>query len=164
MDEGDEAVWRQAGERVFADVHATTGLRWNWRVSVHEDEPDWGLLEDQPWDEEDVGDGMWVKVKYRAEIHPPGWKPPRRPLAEPQLWFETDRGSTLLPEGLTVEQATSHLADYVQELVIEDTWTAWPRCPHHDHPLDVGGPWAVSWVCSRSGDVVAEIGSLAQVG
>ena len=65
----------------------------------------------------------------------------------------------------------ARVADAVQEWVIEDYWATpfsnWPPCPEHPttHPLEVRADESkVSWVCPKSGNLVAEVGSLRPAG
>lgn len=61
-----------------------------------------------------------------------------------------------------VEPATVHLADLVQDDVLQALWgDVWPRCAGHPHPArpaKVDG--RAVWTCPRTGEVLCLIGEL----
>lgn len=143
-----QAIWHSAAQRVFDDVVATTPIRWEWRIAVHEDEV---VFPDMP----DGVMGIW------ASTHPAGWAPDRRALALPQLWLEAGNWAVSLPEPDGATGAVVHVADKVQDEVMEELCTTWPTCPGHGHPLEIGVSEGVpTWVCPVGGAVRAEIGAL----
>jgi hypothetical protein len=144
-----QAVWEEAAALVFHDVEATTSLRWTWRITVHDDE------EAFP----DLPEG--VSGVFFAEVRPADWEPPRRKLALPELWLETDSFGIRLPEPDGSADAVAHVADRVQDEVMEEIVTTWPPCPGHQHPLAVGGDDTLAlWVCPGEGALSVPIGSL----
>jgi hypothetical protein len=145
------ALWQEAAHVVLADVTAATPLRWNWRVTVAEDE------EDRP----DLPFQAGALTSVRVELHELGWRPPRRPLPTPELWFESDGPWVLLSASVTtMVEAVAFLADAIQDAVIGALHAAWPPCSEHEHPLALGGPDGGSWLCPTSGTVVAPVGQL----
>ncbi|MGN6473128.1 MAG: hypothetical protein ACTHK4_05705 [Mycobacteriales bacterium] len=146
------ALWEQAAERVFRDVEATTATRWEWELVLHEDEPDWPRR-----DPDDERQGVFVTA-ISSEMPE---EPPRRPLLLPDLWLHDARGARVyLGEAADLDQAVNRLAGEVQELIIEELWRAWPRCPEHEHPLELDGPPATTWTCPTTGQAIAEVGEL----
>ncbi len=142
------AIWERAAQRVFDDVVATTPIRWKWRVSVHEDEI---VFPDIP----DGVTGIW------ASTQPAGWAPDRRTLALPELWLEAGNRAISLPEPDGETDAVVHVADKVQDEVMEELCTTWPTCRGHGHPLAIDAPGDVaSWVCPDGGGFLVEIGAL----
>jgi hypothetical protein len=94
----------------------------------------------------------------------PDWRPDSEPSV--QAWL----GGVGLhaPKLAKGTEALARLTNEAAAVVAEALWTAgeptnWPPCPHHPgtHPLkaEVRGGLAV-WVCPRSGDEVAAVGSL----
>lgn len=106
------ALWNQAAAVVFADVEATTGIRWTWRVTLHEDEEDWSALHRDAHE----GGVHWASV---VQV-PPGWQPSRRPLLLPQLWLEADKDATTLHVGSDLFDAIGFVAGCVQDWVVDD--------------------------------------------
>jgi hypothetical protein len=148
------ALWHQAAEVVFADVEATTDIRWTWQVTLHEEEEDWSSL---PTEIHEPGVN-WISVVQ----HPPGWEPPRRALLLPQLWLEADKGATTLGVGYDLNDAIGFVAGCVQDWVMDDIWSAWPKCPRHEHPADLGNLHArPTWVCPADDQLIAQVGNLA---
>lgn len=144
-----QALWIDAAERVFRDVAATTRIRWNWRIAVHEDEL---VFPEAP-------DGV---VGFWASEVPAGWTPDRRQLALPQLWLEADDWATSLPEPEGLVDAIAHVADQVQEAVMEELCTTWPSCPGHGHPLEIEARGdVVHWACPQGSGFAVEIGALS---
>ena len=63
------------------------------------------------------------------------------------------------PDGLT--DATVHIADKVQDEVMEELCTTWPSCPGHGPPLSIDDSEGVaSWVCPAGPGVRIEVGTL----
>jgi hypothetical protein len=87
------------------------------------------------------------------------------------LWMLSGRSSRtglLAPRDMAAPELLVHVADQVQEFVLEELGrlglpATWPECPEHpgSHPLTPtlgsGGP---HWVCPKSGDIVSAIGEL----
>ena len=84
------------------------------------------------------------------------------------LWMlsgRTARTGLLVPLDLAEPERLVHVADQVQEFVLEELGrlglpATWPECPEHpgSHPLTPRlGP---CWVCPKSGDAIAAIGEL----
>ncbi len=145
------ALWSDAAERVFRDVAATTRIRWSWRIAVHEDE---SVFPDVP----DGVVGIWA-----SEV-PAGWTPDRRQLALPELWIEADDWARSLPEPDGPVDAIAHVADLVQEEVMEELCTTWPSCPGHGHPLGIEASGdVVHWACPKGSGFAVEIGALSSV-
>lgn len=144
-----QAIWERAAQRVFDDVVATTPIRWTWRISVHQDEI---LFPDIP----DGVMGIW------ASTYPAGRAPDRRALALPELWLDAEGWAISLPQPHGDTDAIVHVADKVQDEVMEELCTTWPTCRGHGHPLAIDASSDVaSWVCPYGGGIVAEIGSLS---
>jgi hypothetical protein len=147
------ALWAQAAAVVFADVEATTDIRWTWRVTLHEDEEDLSGLRG---------------AVHQSGVHavsvtqvPPGWKPARRPLLLPELWLEADSDATTLGVGADLNEAIGFAAGCVQDWVMDEIGRAWPKCPRHQHPADLGNLRArPTWVCSLDGQLIADVGKL----
>ncbi|WP_432941782.1 hypothetical protein ACQPXM_34315 [Kribbella sp. CA-253562] len=92
------------------------------------------------------------------------------PLYE-SVWLLSGRRARtglLAPRFLAADERVVHVADQVQEFVLEELGrlgmpATWPECPEHpeSHPLEVrladGGP---SWVCPKAERTVARIGQL----
>jgi hypothetical protein len=143
-----QRFWEGIARRVFADVEATTDLRLPWQITVHEDEWD---LRGMP-----AGDGMWLR---------PGTDPlPRRPLAFPQVWLETPHTGRGLYATTHEDEALRHLADLVQEDVIDELHGAWPPCPRHAHPLEVASDDAgrAVWRCRTTPSLSVAVGALGR--
>lgn len=143
------AIWESAAQRVFDDVAATTPIRWTWRIPVHEHET---VFPDLP-----LGvAGIW------ASSRPAGWTPDQRTLALPQLWLEADNWAISLPEPDGETDAIVHVADKVQDEVMEELCTTWPTCRGHGHPLviDLNGD-VPRWVCRDDAGVFVEIDALS---
>lgn len=77
------------------------------------------------------------------------------------IWLDND-----LPPG----EALAHIAEQVQEMMVEELWAAgrstnFPVCPEHpdSHPLKAtmlgDNPW---WVCPVTSNAVTRIGDLAR--
>jgi len=146
---GLQALWHEAAERVFRDVFATTPIRWDWRISVHEEED---VFPDIP----SGVTGIW------ASVRPSSWVPDRRQLALPELWLEAGGWATGLPEPDDLIDAIVHVTDKVQDEVMEELCTTWPDCPGHGHPLHMDASDGVAtWVCPAGSGVRIEIGSLS---
>jgi hypothetical protein len=87
------------------------------------------------------------------------------------LWMLSGRRSRtglLAPRDIAAPELLVHIADQVQEFVLEELGrlglpATWPECPEHpgSHPLTPtlasAGP---HWVCPKSGDLVSAIGEL----
>lgn len=145
-------LWHDAAERVLRDVAATTQIRWNWCISVHEDE------ERFP----EVPGGV---TGMQIAVHPNSWAPDRRQLPFPQLWLEcAGNWAIALPAPDGLADAIVHVADKVREEVMEELCTTWPPCPGHGHPLEIDASrGSVTWVCPSRADVGVEIGSLTSL-
>lgn len=126
--------WEGVARRVFRGVEATTDLVPTWRVVVHEDETVW-----------------------------PG-RPltGRRPLAFPEVWLETPHVHRHLPDLADEDEAIGHLADELQDDIIEKIRGAWPQCPRHPHPLGVTytDDDRPVWQCPTSRDISISVGGL----
>jgi hypothetical protein len=75
-------------------------------------------------------------------------------------------GVNVNPTALEFERV-AHVADQVQEWVIEELWghapTNWPRCPTHPnrHPLQASTPDGMAaWMCPSDDMPIAPIGGL----
>lgn len=135
------ALWRQAAAAVFADVEATTDIRWKWRVTLHEDEVDW-----LPRRHRSHGSGTYA-------------------LQVPELWLEAHGNGTSLGIGYDLNQAVEFVAERVQDWVIDETWHAWPQCPRHQHPAALGNHGTTPiWVCPSDHQLIAEVGELGSAG
>jgi hypothetical protein len=147
------ALWRQAAAVVFADVEATTDIRWTWQVTLHEDEEDWSPRRRESHEPGAQG----IRITWR----PTYWEPPRRPLLVPELWLEAHGNGTLLGVGYDLNEAVEFVAERVQDWIIDDTRHAWPECPRHQHPADLGNHGATpTWVCPLDNQLIAEVGKL----
>lgn len=146
-------LWRRATAVVFADVEATTDIRWAWKVTVHEDEDDWSNF---PGEDQEQGlHGLSVTQR------PSGWEPPRRSLLLPELWLEADKDATTLGVGYDLNEAIGFVAGCVQDWVMDDIQRAWPQCPRHHHPADLHNlDAAPAWVCPADGQLIADVGRL----
>jgi hypothetical protein len=155
-----QEVWEQAAERVFADLDPSIIGGQDWRIVVEEDEldrPRW-LIDDD------------YQGSYSAHVrYPAGWKrtePVRRPLLLPHLALKTGTSGTNLLQGISregavdIDDAVAHLAEWLQEEIIDDTSAAWPKCPDHEHPLTLAGPQCTTWTCPATDRAVAEVGHL----
>ena len=68
-------------------------------------------------------------------------------------WFDVMSGE---PAGYRIAE----LANRFQDLVIDSTWVARPRCPEHPHPMVLRTEdWVVRWTCPKSSSIRCEIGS-----
>jgi len=135
------ALWRQAAAAVFADVQATTDIRWKWRVTLHEDEVDW--------------------LPRRHRSHGSG----TYGLHVPELWLEAHGNGTSLGKGFDLNQAVEFVAERVQDWIIDETWHAWPQCPRHQHPAALGSHGTTPiWVCPLDHQLIAEVGNLGRAG
>jgi hypothetical protein len=153
-------IWERAAAVVFADVDPTMSGYQHWRIELVEDERYWPRAHHE---------GDDVEVSHRSShtmyFTPPGWEAPeptRRPLLLPHLALHIDSNSTNLFVGspkrpLTTEAAIETIAEWLQDAIIEDTRHAWPRCPRHEHPLDLDG---TTWTCPTDDAPVAEVGHL----
>jgi hypothetical protein len=151
------ALWRQAAEVVFADVEATTDIRWKWRVTLHEDEEEWA-----PRRHPSHGSGAHGS---RIVLRPTYWEPPRRPLLVPELWLEAHGNGTSLGVGYDLNQAIEFVAERVQDWIIDDTRHAWPQCPRHEHPAALRSEGTTpTWVCPADDQLIAEVGKLGGAG
>ena len=141
--------WESVAARVLRDVETTTGLDLGWRVTVHEDEEEWSA----PGPER-VG-GVFVDGSPPVR--------PRRPLPFPEVWLETALTGRGLPSMQDEEEAACHLADAVQDDVIEELHGAWLPCPRHPHPLraDVTDSGVAVWVCPELPELSVPVGSLS---
>lgn len=151
-------LWEEAARRVFRDVEATTDLQLPWKIEVHEDEPDWSAIHQRFVG----GGGIGGVVGGILPMDMPMPELPRRPLNFPQIWLEIGGHGRSLPAVNNEADATAHLADVVQEDVIEEVHGAWPPCPRHAHPLEVhyadaGRPM---WSCPTTPDITVPIGEL----
>jgi hypothetical protein len=150
------ALWRKAAEVVFADVEATTDIRWAWQVTLHEDEEDWSAFHHEVHE-------PGVHVLSVVEL-PRDWKPSRKRLPFPQLWLEADKDATTLDVRADMNDAIGFVAERVQDWVIDDIGRAWPECPKHPHPADLGNLGdRPTWACPRDGQFIAEVGKLGSV-
>lgn len=140
--------WESVAARVLRDVETTTGLDLGWRVTVHEDEEEWSAP------------GPVAVGGVVVDGSPP--VRPRRPLPFPEVWLETAHSGRGLPPMEDGEEAACHLADAVQDDVIEGLHGAWPPCPRHPHPLraDVTGSGVAVWVCPQLPELSVPVGSL----
>jgi hypothetical protein len=70
--------------------------------------------------------------------------------------------SSWLPEMTDEAPALSRLADLVQDYVIDELYAAWPQCPRHPHPLEVGYTelGRPIWRCPKDSSPHAEVGML----
>jgi hypothetical protein len=99
--------------------------------------------------------GIW------ATAQPAVWPPDRRELALPELWLEAGNWAISLPEPDDVTDAVAHVADKVQDEVMEELCTTWPTCRGHQHPLTVEALGDLArWVCPDGGGNGVEIGGL----
>ena len=63
----------------------------------------------------------------------------------------------------TISGILAHVADRLQDEIVDSLRIAWPRCPDHAHPLKAEERERVAiWVCPESGRRVADIGHLKQ--
>jgi hypothetical protein len=158
--------WTRAADRVFADVVATAGDGWWWRVEVHEDEEVWP-------DRLPVLDGAYGSTAVFAVLgtgEPPPL--PRRPLAFPEVWLHagdpdlTQSATSLHESDDDAEEDTAHVASVVQDWVVDAVHGAWPACPGHGHPAapTLDDARTAVWVCPGDEHVVALIGSLGTAG
>lgn len=151
------ALWRQAAAAVFADVEATTDLRWKWRVTLHEDEVDWLRRRHRSHGSRAYGSHVIRR--------PTDWQPPRRPLQVPELWLEAQGNGTSLGIGFDLNEAVEFVAERVQDWIIDETWHAWPQCPRHQHPAALGSQGTTpTWVCPLDDQLIAEVGKLGSAG
>ena len=148
-----QQFWEGVARRVFRDVEATTDLVPTWEVVVHEDETVWPGL---PY----PGTGGVAWLNPDGDTH----ELPRRPLDFPEVWLETPHTHRQLPDLTDEDEAISHLADELQDDVIEEVHGAWPQCPRHPHPLSVGDTddGRPAWVCPDAPDVTVPIGELGR--
>ncbi|MFC0623138.1 hypothetical protein [Kribbella deserti] len=80
----------------------------------------------------------------------------------------TARTGLLAPIEMAPPDRIVHIADQVQEFVLEELGrlglpATWPECPEHpdSHPLTpTQSPGRPSWVCPKSGHTIAAIGQL----
>lgn len=148
------ALWRRATEVVFADVEATTDIRWTWTVTVHEDEEDWS---DFPGEVHQQGLDRLSTTDAASR-----WKPGRRALLLPELWLEADKDATTLGVGYDLNEAIGFVAGCVQDWVMDDIRRAWPKCPRHEHPADLGNSDAPpTWICPADEQPIAVVGALS---
>lgn len=105
----------------------------------------------------DIRDKVWTRQSH---------------IASAMMWSRTG-GGTGVQVDLTASEPdrVAHVADQVQEWVIEELWghapTNWPVCPGHPatHPLSAGTAGDVAaWVCPHDGTRVAAIGALPATG
>jgi hypothetical protein len=151
---GALALWQQAAALVFADVEATTDIRWTWHVTLHEDDEDWSAIQ------RGVVHEQGLHQLSVAEF-PPGWTPPRRTLLLPELWLEADRDATSLSVEDDLNEAIGFAASCVQDWVMDDIQRAWPTCPRHQHPAELGNLRAApTWVCPLDDQLIADVGKL----
>ncbi len=151
------ALWRQAAAVVFADVEATTDIRWRWHVTLHGDELDWSPRRHRSHESGAYGS--------RVIVRPADWKPPRRPQQIPELWLEAHGNGTSLGVGYDLHQAVEFVAERVQDWIIDEQWHAWPQCPRHEHPAALGSQGtSPTWVCPLDRQVIAEVGKLGDAG
>ncbi|MEV6282169.1 hypothetical protein [Kribbella sp. NPDC051770] len=79
------------------------------------------------------------------------------------------RTGLLAPREMSGAELVQHVADQVQEFVVEELWlagrsTSWPECEEHPgtHPLEAQlVEDAAVWVCPKSGHTVADVGELS---
>jgi hypothetical protein len=59
----------------------------------------------------------------------------------------------------SAEYRVERMADVFQDLVIDSTWVARPRCPQHPHPMNPRSDGSVmQWACPKSGKIRCDIG------
>lgn len=88
---------------------------------------------------------------------------------ELHYWYQSEGGSShgaSLGRDDDEESATVRLADLIQDDALEDLWgPTWPTCPGHSHPARPSlHDGRATWVCPRSRQALAIIGTLARVG
>lgn len=86
--------------------------------------------------------------------------------SELQYWYKSEGGGShgsSLGLNEDEESATVRLADLIQDDALDDLWgLAWPSCPGHSHPAQPAlHDGRATWVCPRSGEALAIIGTLA---
>jgi hypothetical protein len=139
-DEQQEAarlLWQAAADLVRADLEATTDLRWPLLI-----------------DDELGGDDLNFNHGSSGVLLPQ--LPPDAELAAAIARGDVAAGATI--GGLL----GSHLADMVNEDVMEKLERPWPDCNVHHRPLDPTplGP-SGTWQCSKDPRHAAPIGGLA---
>ena len=71
------------------------------------------------------------------------------------------RYATTTVAGLTQQDVTVEVAEFLQEEVIRDLQRTWPECPEHRAGLRASrDSERAAWTCRRGGHVVAAVGEL----
>ncbi|RBY79404.1 hypothetical protein DQ239_07235 [Blastococcus sp. TF02-09] len=83
-------------------------------------------------------------------------------LAFPQMWLETPHSHRELPNLTDEDEAIVHLAEEVQDDIIEEVHGAWPPCPRHAHPLSLGDTddGRPAWTCPDAPELSVPVGEL----
>ncbi len=160
MNEVDPEVvrrWQECADLVAADVARTTDLTGAWRVEVRDDED--ALSADLR-----AGTRHARGPAYRSHLRITFGAPrerPRVPLLRPEIWLVAGGVAEILlsPDVVEIADGVREIAAKVQHEVIDELWTAWPVCPGHAHPAEVGGS---EWMCPTSRSPIAEIGRLSR--
>jgi len=78
------------------------------------------------------------------------------------LWLKWALDGTALPDTADdVETAVAHVAEQVQDWLVEELWTAWPGCPGHGHPREVDVSRGIAvWACPTDATRHTPIGRL----
>lgn len=148
----EQAVWQAAADLVYADVAATTSLRWKWKISKVDEVEATVQVDTEP---------MSI-TGAQLQVRDIGSTPPTQRLPAPELRFETEISYVRLQEKvLDLADAVEFLANAIQDMVIDQLQTAWPKCPGHTHPMTLGGRRRTSWACPDTGKVIADVGQLA---
>jgi hypothetical protein len=167
--EAAQPLWQAAIAPVLRDVRSTTSVPFDCRATVREDEVVWP--DPFPVGAHSVGMtgvvGGVLGVEHRADDDP-AWQPTTRPLDFPELQLEIGTAGTWTTYGVRlvddVDEAVLDVADFVQDLVIEELLVAWPACARHSHPLAPGSTGAGPvWRCPDDAGVSVPIGRLAEL-
>ncbi len=134
------AFWQAAADLIPADLEATTELRWPLLV-----EPMSSWTDEIP-----------LAFNYGTTGNGLSWLPNESWLADAVAAGEIAAAATVV--GL----ASAHLAEMVNEDVMEALERPWPECNSHHRPMDPTplGPTG-TWQCSKDPRHGAPIGGLA---
>lgn len=143
----------RAVELASADVVATTVLRPQWQVVLHE-----------------VGEMESPRSEAWERLVQMGRLPAREAVRLPFVSLDNGHPESSQPlralEAMTVPHAVGTILSEIQDSMIDEVWGAWPACPMHGHPMEADcDNWdsddnPVYWACPTTKSKITTIGSL----
>lgn len=108
-----------------------------------------------------IHDTLVAGIRLELAVRPPEDAFPNTRLYE--AFIDGHRAAALEIPFESRVQLLVALAEFVQEVMIETLWHAWPECPLHGDPLVpavLADTLSLVWVCERDEGITIPVGSL----